>query len=198
LIIIFFLSTQSAFGQNDSKCIQLDKKQITAFFAKYQTLKTVHAEFEQIKTIKEFGIQITSTGVLTIKKPNYFQWEVRSPSALVFTVNDNHIKIITTQHNGQRITTEYNTQSLEKASLNTGIENLVDLVNLNIESLRSKYSFCKNSDIFFLTPRQTNSDFFKNIKFKLHNNNFMSKIEIEEHSGDTIKISFSKINSSKK
>jgi outer membrane lipoprotein carrier protein len=98
---LFFLFSIAYAGDKDSADLQ----------SRLSSLRTLKANFKETVSDEDGGILQISSGVVTIKKPGYFRWEILSPSPQLIVTDGSRVWIydedlaqVIIQHLGNRLT----------------------------------------------------------------------------------------------
>ncbi len=152
----------------------------------YDKIEWIESEFKQIKTIAELGVDIASEGNLFVRRGRSFEvrWEVKKPAWLLVELNPSQVTI----KSGNRENPRTEKWNLSKRQ---GLGTLVSWLRLDSKELYQAYTIQKETNnIFLFTPKRKDENPFKSLKMFLHKKGFLSSLEIQEKSGDVMKIEF--------
>jgi hypothetical protein len=87
--ILLFWGISSVFALSAEE----SQAKLKAILLKHQALIPFHSQFEQIKTVKEMGIDLSSEGELEVSGKGHATWKILKPSFLSVEISPEAIKI---------------------------------------------------------------------------------------------------------
>ncbi|MBY0413894.1 MAG: outer membrane lipoprotein carrier protein LolA [Bdellovibrionales bacterium] len=154
---------------------------------KYSKLKTLTADFSQTKELKSIGVKLKSKGSMNFNRPDYFEWQVNEPKNFVFIFKKD---IITLLEDGKVLRTA-DSANFDKKMLDA-ISHLKAWLMIDQKFIGEHYEINKLSNDRYEFAPKGQTKMFKNITIDLGTTYPIKKIILQEFSGDTIEIEFSK------
>ena len=162
---------------------------------KYGDIQNLTAQFKQKKIIKSLEMTLFSEGSLTLKRPDFFEWNIVTPSLFTFTFSKDKIEI----KEGQKISKTFHKNQMDDKILES-IFHLKGWLMLDETFIKSHYSIKQLSPLQYEFTPLGEKKIFKNIVLTTDKNIPITQIKIIEFSDDVINIEFfnTKINPSSK
>lgn len=99
---IVTLHSEIAFAADEGKDGGKEQKEIQDVLkklqARYEQTKDLQADFQQTTRIEGFATPLTSSGVMSIKKPGLLRWDYRDPTVEEIYVNRNEVMMYVPEH----------------------------------------------------------------------------------------------------
>lgn len=152
---------------------------------KYSKLSALSSNFSQEKEMKGLGVKLKSQGSMSFKKPDFFEWNVKSPKSFGFVFKNNGIELL---ENG-KVVKSADTTKFDPKMLNA-ISHLKAWLTLDQKFIESHYEIKKLAgNLYEFTPIGE-MKIFKSIKIETHDKYPIKKIQLIELSNDQINIEF--------
>ena len=179
----FLLTLAAGLSLNVARGVELSPVELKDRLKVYSALGSFRSQFTQLKKLKEIGVELKSSGTLTVRRPHQVIWEVKKPSPLTLKMDG---KTLTISKGGNETTTL--TGGIK------GIDRLVAWLRLDAAEISQAYSVSRTpSGDLECRPRKAEShDPLVSIKLHLREDGTLSQLTLDERSGDQLEISFNK------
>jgi len=133
-------------------------------------------------------VLINSEGHFKVTRPRHLSWQVVKPSSILVSMDDTEVKIVS---DGE--TQAYKVSDLPTDSIAQSLRGLRALLDLDAHELYLHYDVFSDTNVkdgFKFVPKKGEGSPFKSLLMSLDHSGYVRKVEIEEISGDDIKIEF--------
>jgi hypothetical protein len=152
---------------------------------KFKKLKSLTANFKQVKLIKSIGIKVKSTGTLTINNPDFFSWNVKIPSLLRFEYRKTALMLFENNKETMRV----DTKSVNK-DLIVMINFLKKLMVLDDHFISHNFKINKIKSNIYELVATSKIKIFKKALLEFGKGAIINKAIITEMSNDEITLTF--------
>lgn len=191
-ILGFFVLTLCSAAAAETTSVT--EAQLAEHLRLYSTIKTLEADFHQVKDLRELGMQMKSEGRLTLRRPDAVTWEVRKPARVKVELDPNGMRI--TSGEGKTATVQTFSTAQMGASMSgdkdaSSLRDLVAWLKLDAHALAEQYAIATTGgNRFFFTPKKPGP--IASMEMELAKAGHLSKLVLNESSGDRMTLEFSR------
>lgn len=157
-------------------------------FKHYQDLKAFEANFKQKKLLKQEGLEIDSSGRLSVALGTALLYEIKAPGRLAVFLDQDHLEI----RSGEGAKATKNKYALKggeySEKIAENVKELTALLAMNRTELDKTYAVTEEHGKLVLTP--ANPKQFVRVVMTLGTGDWIRRIDIEERSGDSMALDF--------
>jgi outer membrane lipoprotein-sorting protein len=156
----------------------------------YSSIRALEADFRQVKNLREMGMQMKSEGRLTLRRPDSVIWEVTKPARVKVELTSAGIRI--TSGEGTTATVQsFSAAQMPKDGDALGLHDLVAWLRLDAHALSEQYTITRTTtDHFIFAPKKIGP--FKTMEMDLSGAGQLTKLVLNESSGDQMTLQFGK------
>lgn len=156
----------------------------------YASIRSLEADFKQLKELREMDMEMRSEGRLTLKRPDTVIWEVLKPARVKVELGAKEIRI--TSGEGPAASREI--YSVDQMPGDKGASSLRDLVawlKLDAHALHEQYAITRSSNgNYVFVPRKAGP--FRSMEMNLAKAGHLETLILNESSGDRMTLKFAK------
>ncbi|OUR99668.1 hypothetical protein A9Q84_01195 [Halobacteriovorax marinus] len=152
---------------------------------KYEKIKSIKSDFNQIKYISSLDMSLTSKGKLSFIKPHYFEWKLDSPGGMRFVFDKEIIFLYEKGKKAKKIDS-----SIVSKKMLSPIKHLKGWLKLDLAFITAKYSIKKIKERTFEFTPKDKKPLFKKIHLTVGRNQPIEEMKLFEHHGDKITFIF--------
>jgi len=171
--------------------IELSSSQIQDQLKVYSSLDSFRTHFKQTKRLKGLNLELKSEGVLTVRRPREIVWEVSKPSPLTLKMNENQLTLIQQGDEGKK-EQKWTLGSGNVDAGSKGLDRMVAWLRLDAAEIAREYHVSREAsgELICRPKKEETNDPFLSLKLQLRKDGSLSKLFLNERSGDVLEISF--------
>ncbi|HMN68959.1 MAG TPA: outer membrane lipoprotein carrier protein LolA [Bdellovibrionales bacterium] len=161
--------------------------ELRAALEKYRAKTRLEVDFHQVKTIADMDLKLTSSGHLSVQRPNRVEWKVTRPEVMTVVLENEKIAVTA---DGK--TEEFDAKQAASGKDRKSFQELLAWLKLDADILLNKYEITKlGVGRYRFQPRDKDAT-LKDLEMTLARAGHVEKLSFVEASGDHIEISFGK------
>lgn len=157
----------------------------------YKKINTLHTKFKQVKNLKDLGMELESSGELSLVFPEEVTWTLLTPAYTQLKLSGQTLSL----ESGELANRKKNTFNLTKelgADISKSLLHLLVWLKIDVDSIFQLYEVVElGTNSYSCKPRNTQDAVFEGLNFVIHPKGHISKLILSEKSGDHLTISFS-------
>lgn len=182
---LFLIKTPLLYGAQSP----LNSQELTKVLNQYQNLKSLHAHFKQTKHFANMDLNLKAKGELHVKadppSQRQIQWILLEPSYLKLEITKKKLQIYESPHSAPR------PLPLDQGTSARIITSLFGWLTMNAEWLNKNFDVYQKSDHrYVFQPKKHSSNLFKQMQLQLNKKGQLSRLILNEASGDQLEIQF--------
>lgn len=186
LTTLFLLTSVFLYSQNKvSK--EEQQRMITMIEKKASTIKTLHCDFKQEKTLKMLNHKLTSSGIMDYAQPGKLRWKYSKPYSYNFIINGNKVLVKNNHHTN---TIDARQSKIFKEITQIMVNSVTGRCLSNKKDFKIEMFLSADQWIANLSPLQKEmKSMFKSIKLYINPQKcIVTKVELCENNNDVTKI----------